>query len=167
MATDAALWRPTVGDVSALLANRPGDDTGRAQTTFDSTTTPTDAQVAVIIGQVQGEVIAETGDMPALLATVPVAGDPVSASPAGNVVTLGAAARVERQFFPDLQTLGESPAAQWQAMYEAAKKALVASVYVLKGGGTLGEEDADVLLPSWAFPAAVETGAGTPTWGGF
>lgn len=164
MATDPALWRPTVAEVAALLAQRPGDSAGVAQTSFTVDTVPTETQVATIIGQVQGEVIAETGDMPAVLALVPVDGDPISASPAGNVVALGAAARVERQFFPDLQTFGDSPASQWQALYERALAALVKAVEDLNADGELGTDEADVLMPAWSFPASVETGRGTSTW---
>lgn len=164
MATDPAVWRPLVGEVAALLAHRPGDSTGTAQVSFGADTVPTATQVATIIGQVQGEVIAETGDMPAQLAAVPVAGDPISASPAGNVVALGTAARVERQFFPDLQSFGDSPASQWQTLYEAAKAALVKAVEDLRAGEEIGTDEADVLLPAWAFPATVETGHGTSSW---
>lgn len=167
MATDPATWRPTVAEVAALLAQRPGDSAGVAQTSFDADTVPTDTQVAVIIGQVQGEVIAETGDMPAQLAAVPVSGDPASASPAGNVVALGAAARVERQFFPDLQAFGTSVASQWHDDYVRALAALVASVAHIRAGEEIGSDEAQILMPKWLFPAAVETGAGTPTWGGF
>lgn len=164
MATDPATWRPTVAEISALLAHRPGDETGRARTPFDADTVPSADQVAVIIGQVQGEVIAECGDMPAYLATVPVEGDPASASPAGNVVTLGTAARIERQFFPDLQTFGESPASQWQAVYERALAALVKAVEDINADGEVGVDEAAALLPAWSFPNAVATGVGTSDW---
>lgn len=153
-----------MAEIAALLAQRPGDSAGEAQTSFTVDTVPTDTQVAIIIGQVQGEVIAETGDMPAALATVPVAGDPVSASPAGNVVALGTAARVERQFFPDMQTFGESPAAQWQALYDRALPALVKAVEELRAGEVIGTDDSSVLLPSWAFPDTVSYGVGTTPW---
>lgn len=167
MVTDPATWRPTVPEIAALLAQRPGDAAGVAQTSFSADTVPTDTQVAVIIGQVQGEVIAETGDMPAALAAVPVVGDPASASPAGNVVALGAAARVERQFFPDLQSFGTSPASQWHDDYVRALAALVKAVEELRAGEVIGTDGVDALLPSWNFPAAVQTGAGTSTWEGF
>lgn len=164
MATSPALWRPTVAEVAALVAQRPGDAAGLAQTSFTASTIPTATQVTTIIGQVQGEVIAETGDMPLQLATVPVAGDAISASPAGNVVALGAAARVERQFFPDLQTFGDSPASQWQSLYEAAKTALVKAVEDLNSDGVIGEDEAEERLPAYLFPAAVEYGYGTSTF---
>lgn len=164
MATDPATWRPTVAEVAALLAQRPGDSAGAAQTSFTADTVPTATQVATIIGQVQGEVIAETGDMPAELAAVPVVGDAISASPAGNVVALGAAARVERQFFPDLQTFGDSPASQWQALYEAAKAALVKAVEDLNSDGEVGTDEAAGLMPAFAFPATVQTGLATTPW---
>lgn len=164
---DASSWRPTVAEIAALLAQRPGDSAGVAQTSFDADTVPTATQVAVVIGQVQGEVIAETGDMPAELATVPVAGDPASASPAGNVVALGAAARVERQFFPDLASFGTSLASQWHDDYVRALAALVKAVEDIRSGGEVGTDEDDVLMPTWAFPAAVETGRGTSTWEGF
>lgn len=164
MATDPATWRPTVAEIAALLAQRPGDSAGVAQTSFDTDTVPTATQVAIIIGQVQGEVISETGAMPAVLALVPVDGDPVSASPAGNVVALGAAARVERQFFPDLQSFGTSVASQWHDDYVRALAALVKAVEDIKAGGDVGTDETAELLGSWAFPAAVQTGFGTSTW---
>lgn len=167
MATDPALWRPTVAEIAALLAQRPGDSAGVAQTSFGVDTVPTATQVATIIGQVQGEVIAETGDMPAELVVVPVAGDPLSASPAGNVVALGAAARVERQFFPDLQSFGTSVASQWHDDYTAAKAALVKAVETLRAGDVIGTDEVEALLGGWSFPAALQTGRGTSTWEGF
>lgn len=159
MATDPALWRPSVASVAAIVAQRPGDATGTAQTSFTATTVPSATQVATIIGQVQGEIIAETGDMPAALAAVPVAGDDISASPAGRVVALGAAAYVELQFFPDLQTFSESVSSQLWDRYVAAKAALVAAVADLRAGEVIGDDEAQALLPAWSFPAT-----GTSSW---
>lgn len=162
MATDPALWRPTVKDVADVVPTRTAEPGGGPGATFTALTLPTDNQVEGLIAGIQSEVATAVGDVPVEL-TVPMAtasgpGGP-GTSPAGHVVALGAGFMVERDFYPDAQGPGGPAALLWQ-QYQAALKALSAAVDAIGGGADPG----DALMPSWSFPDTVARGLATTPW---
>lgn len=162
MPADPALWRPTVGDVAAVIPNRTGDPNGNAQGTFTAATIPTAAQVETLITSVQGEVIHRAGPAGVVdelaVPTIPQGGP--GSTPAGHAVAVGVASYVELNFYPDLQQGSEAPAQSLWRRYQWILDNLFGA-----DPTTTGTEPArPVRDADWAFPAAVETGKGTTLW---
>lgn len=167
MATPTASWRPTVAEVANVIAQRTGDASGNAQGTFTTATSPSADQVDQLISQVQGEMIAVLGDVPALLATPPVAGGSPGSTSAGMCCAVGAASYVELQFYPDLQ-MGTAPIAEqlWQR-YQIGLKHLREATMAIAAGGEIGAGQPANTTGSWAFPATtaqVPDGIPVTTW---
>ncbi len=156
-------WRPSVADVAAIVSHRTGDRTGMARLSFTSESVPNAAQVDRIIRQVQAEVAAVTGAMPAELTVANDGAMGPASSPAGHVVALGAASYVELQFWPDQQLGVESVASQLWDRYVASRADLVKAVEDIRSGQEPGTEPSQV-RPVASFPDAVGLGVGTSLW---
>ena len=92
-------WAPTNADVHAEIPARVSGG-------FTTTSIPTAAQVTAIIGKVVAEVVAEVDDFDPTVVLNPsadVADQVTLADLAANAVALGAASRIEDQFFPEQQ----------------------------------------------------------------
>ena len=93
-------WAPDPAAVHAEIPQRvPGG--------FTDTSVPSEAQVVIIIGKVTTEVIAEVSDFDpdqVINPSAPVADQVTLGDLASDAVALGAASRIEDQFFPEQQT---------------------------------------------------------------
>lgn len=112
-------WYPDVAAVAALVWTRTNDKVG-VRGSFNDDTRPTADQVGELIALVAGEVSGAAGpDLPEVLH-----------GRARRCVTLGAAAMVERSFFPEQQRGGEDQTAaiSYGALYERALARLMEAV---------------------------------------
>lgn len=153
-------WRPTVEDVADVLAQRTGDRAGDARATFTDDTVPSRVQAQGVIDQVMGEITLRVGTIPGPLATPTLPGGGPASSPAGRVATVGAAAWIELQFYPDLQLQGQGPAEQLWTRYQALLDGLEKAKATLVGGGAVDVPP----RPTASFPASVAAGMGTTFW---
>lgn len=162
MPTPMTAWRPTVAEVASVIPHRTGDIDGEAQGTFTATTVPTAVQVESVIRQIQSEVATRIGDMPTPLTVAPTGGT-VGESPAGRVVAVGAAAEIERAFYPDEQLGPNSPASLLAARYNELLTALIAAAADLAEDDELGTAEASP-RPTAYFPDTVSYGVATTPW---
>lgn len=146
MGAALAEWAPTVRDVANIVPDRTGD-VAVHDGTFDTTTVPTAVQVAGLVRQIQSEIVAVVGAMPASLVVVPDGGT-IGESVAGHVVALGAAYHVELDFYPDQQLTGQSRASMLREDYLRVLKSLAQAVNDADGGIDPG----GTLAPTATFP---------------
>lgn len=113
-------WAPIPDEVHDLLAVRATTDG------FSSETTPTDKQVEAIIGKVAIEVVGVLGDIDMARVINPSAvtlTDRVTVGQiASKVTALGAAAEVERSFFPEQQPDTEAETSLYRQYRESLER---------------------------------------------
>jgi hypothetical protein len=93
-------WTPSPADVKSEIPQRVGGEE------FTPNTTPTVTQVQLVIDKVVAEVVGEVGPfdpMVVLNPTAPVEDRITLGDLAKNAAALGAASRIEDQFFPEQQ----------------------------------------------------------------
>jgi hypothetical protein len=144
-------WAPGVDDVAALIAQRTLTADGSVVGTFTAVTVPTDAQVALLIGQVTGDVLAAVGTIP----TSPVD----LTADARAVAALGAASLVEASFFADDDNAFE----RLDQRYREALARLARAAGEVATDGTITPEGV-LALPQYSFPA-VAAAVGVPASG--
>jgi hypothetical protein len=108
-------WTPTAAEVHAVIPTRNSGDP------FDASSTPTDTQVDSLAAQVSAEVAAKIADLggSAGITGTTVADDDFAA--AKWAATLGTAAYLELNYYPEQQAAGEpSTAGQLFARYADA-----------------------------------------------
>jgi hypothetical protein len=135
-------WAPTPDDVAGLLAQRTLTSDGDQVGTFDHSTIPSADQVAGLISLVCSDILAACGTIPA------PAGDVDLEADAKGVATVGAAALVERSFFP---TDPDSVYKDLHDQYEAMLKRLVTACGQVGNGGPVSPAGA-LPSPQYAFP---------------
>lgn len=149
-------WRPSLGDVAALLPRRTKDSNGAQPGTFTENTEPTDEQVQTIISLASGHIasrVGETGD----LCT------PALTSRARGMTALYAAMLVELTFFAEQVGTNRSPYPQLKVLFDDGMKALVEGVAENCGEGGGGESvGGDGTLVSASFGDG--TNWGTADW---
>lgn len=144
---DTALvtWRPAVADVQAVVPTRGGG-------AFSDRTTPTAAQVDLLVDQLVAEVVGEVGRFDAALVI-----DPDPSHPGGDVVTLGhlahraavlgTALQVEDGWFPEQG--GTERGERLHAQYLTALARLRSAIAELGEGGSGG---AFTIHPAFTAP---------------
>lgn len=137
---------PTTALVAVLVAQRVLDPTSTALTDFDTTTTPTAAQVANLIAMVADEVTTEVGALP----TTPVDLAQLLEGLKADTVAKGAAVWVLRSFYYDDD---RNHLADLEADYKASLARLKTAVHDVTTTGTLGQ-GADQPLPVFGFPTS-------------
>ena len=124
-------WTPVAADVHAVLAARASIDG------FTTETRPTAEEVDLVIDAVAVEVIAALGDSDLSRTINPSANaeDQVTlAALAAKVVTIGAAAEVERSFFPEQQADHEAETSLFRQFREALGRLTAAAMVTLTSG---------------------------------
>lgn len=153
----AAEWRPTVGDVAAVISHRTGDADNVPLGTFTAATRPTAAQVEGLIDQVQSEVIARAGgEVPDAFAVPASVGGSPGTTQAGHATAVGVASYVELNFFSAETTQTDAATSLWNRY-----QWLLGQMFGADVSSTPAQTVND---PHWSFPAAVETGYGTTLW---
>lgn len=123
-------WKPTLERVHAEIPTRAGERP------FDATTVPTASQVTEIIGDIAGEIVGTVGDFDATHVINPddTADDHVTLGDlARRAAAIGAASKVEDQFYPEQQTgdyvgLDSTPSQHLYARYQRALELLKTNV---------------------------------------
>lgn len=135
-------YRPTVGDVGRKVMSRTKDKYGNVTGVFSSDTSPTAAQVGLIIDDVLTEVTDVIGDeVPA-----PLRDD------AANVLALRAAMQIELDFFTDQVNTGRSIYPQLHEQYKEALASLQKQVQNFEDGETGVVSSSPATGPSYGFP---------------
>ena len=144
------VYLPTPTDVARLLRARTKDAHGQELGDWSDETRPTTEEVADLIDQAVGPVLARIGrldapeDMPERYANVIPA--------ARHLVALGAAMLVEKSYFPE-QVLSERSAyTAYQAEYADCLDSLIGGGEDGSGGGQLPSGGGDVA--TWSLPSA-------------
>jgi hypothetical protein len=128
--------------VAGLLAQRTLNSDGEQVGRFDEFTIPTDVQVAALVSLVCSDILAACGVIPAPSGGVDLEAD------AKGTATVGAAALVERSFFP---TDPDSVYKDLHDQYEAMLKRLVTACGQVGNGGPVSPAGA-LPSPQYAFP---------------
>lgn len=137
-------WTPVAGDVHAALASRASIDG------FTADTRPTTEEVDLIIDKVALDVVAALGDadLSKVINPSAPADDRVTlAEFAAKVVTIGAAAEVERSFFPEQQGDSEAETSLFRQFRESLAR-LTSAATVVVSGGTAFVGSAPLRLPA-------------------
>ena len=117
--------RPTVADVSRLIRARTKDDAGSELGVFTADTRPTDAQVADLIVQAEGDVLAITGG------TMPAD----AAEAAKSLISLRSAMLVELSYWPEQVRSDRSAYQEYKLLYDEGLAALLGVLFPDTGGG--------------------------------
>ena len=144
-------WTPVAADVHAVLASRASIDG------FTAETRPTAEEVDLVIDKVAFDVVAALGDADLSRVMNPSApvGDRVTlADLASKVVTIGAAAEVERSFFPEQQVDHEAETSLFRQFRESLTRLTAAASLVLSGG-TAFVGSAPLRLPALDYDRAL------------
>lgn len=142
-------YLPTPTDVARLLRARTKDANGVELGDWSDQTRPTDTEVADLIDQALGPVLARIGfleapveDPDAYAAVIPAA---------RHLVTLGAAMLVEKSYFPEQVASDRSAYASYQTEYADCLAALTGGSEE-GGGGALPSGGGD--HATWGVPSA-------------
>lgn len=128
------VYTPTPTDVARLLRARTKDANGVELGDWSAETRPTDSEVADLIDQAAGPVLAELGrlvdpDDPDLYLDLHPA--------ARHLVTLGAACLVEKSYYPEQVNSERSAYAHYKQEYDDVRGVLVGGADDETGGGVL------------------------------
>ena len=154
-------YRPDPPEVARLLRARTKDSHGQEVGDWTADTRPTPEEVADLIDQAVGDVLAQLGPLYVVDATAeqPVLSTLVTPA-ARTLVTLRAAMFVELSYFPEQVNSNRSAYEEYKRLYDDGLAALVGD-----GSGDGG------VLPgargghdSWATPSAYVASAGWSTW---
>lgn len=121
--------RPTVSDVATIIRARTKDSAG-SEGMFSSDTRPTDAQVADLIVQAEGDVLALTGT------TMPAD----AAKSAKSLIAIRAAMLTELSYWPEQVRSDRSAYAEYKLLYDEGLASLLGVLFPSAdgGGGTPG-----------------------------
>jgi hypothetical protein len=143
------IYLPTPTDVARLLRARTKDSHGAELGDWSDDTRPTPEEVADLIDQAAGPVLARVGRLEAPVGEPNPYADLVPA--AHHLVTLGAAMLVEKSYFPEQVASDRSAYTSYQAEYQDCLAALVGDGDG-SGGGPLPSGGGD--HATWPLPSA-------------
>jgi hypothetical protein len=133
-------WAPEVQDVAELLRARTAErDTGEELGTFTESTRPTSTAVQSLVTRAAGEV---AGGVKA-----PITSEQHEA--ARNLAALRAAMWVELSYFPEQVDSGQSPYAEYKALYTEGLAALAGELEVETG---VDPDTGGYGMPVFGFP---------------
>lgn len=134
-------WSPSVLQVARKILSRTRDQYGNMVGTFSNITTPTDTQVAAIVGDVQTEIADVVGDdLPE-----PLWND------AQNVVALRAAMQIETDFYSEQMASNRSAYPMLEKQYADALAKLQNAVETYGDDGSV-DSSSPGRVPSYSFP---------------
>jgi hypothetical protein len=137
-------YLPMISDVGALLRARTKDTNGNEVGTFTPDTRPTDDEVLLLIDQAASDVTSLIDyDIPVETYTQ-----------AKDVITLGAAMRVELSYFPEAIGADKSAYIYYRDMYRESLERLLAAVERESMEDISGEGPMLGQVPAYGFPAA-------------
>ena len=147
---DPLVYLPTPTDVARLLRARTKDAHGTELGDWSDETRPTTEEVADLIDQAVGPVLARIGRLQAPVDEPERYSNVIPA--ARHLVALGAAMLVEKSYFPE-QVLSERSAyAAYQTEYADCLESLIGDGEDGGGGGVLPSGGGDVA--TWNLPSA-------------
>lgn len=147
MATPSYL--PSTTDVARLLRARTKDSHGVELGDWSDETRPTATEVADLIDQALGPVLARVGPLVALPEDDPDTYSNVIPA-ARHLVALGAAMLVEKSYFPEQVASERSAYSSYQAEYADCQAALIGEGGSGDGGGALPSGRSD--HTTWGLP---------------